>query len=127
MSAKMYRLCTGIIVLALAALVGWSVAAEMPVILPLMGALVALLLIRLCRRKTKEVIVDERIEKINEKAAAVSYRVFSMVSVTLGLLLISFKDSFTPALSIVGETLAYAVCALMLIHLAFYYYYKSRL
>ncbi|MDD4858885.1 MAG: DUF2178 domain-containing protein [Dehalococcoidales bacterium] len=127
MSVRMYQLCTGIIIVALAALVGWSVAAEMPVILPLMGALAALLLIRLCRRKTREVMVDERIQRINEKAAAVSYRVFSIAAVTLGLIFISFKESLPPAFSIIGETLAYAVCGLMLIHLAFYYYYKSRL
>ncbi|MDD5126863.1 MAG: DUF2178 domain-containing protein [Dehalococcoidales bacterium] len=127
MSARVYQFWVIVIIFALAVLVGWSVAAEMPVILPLMGALAALVLIRLLRSKTREVMVDERIERINAKAAAISYRVFSIAAVTLGLILISFKNSLPPALSIVGETLAYAVCALMLIHLAFYYYYKGKL
>ena len=127
MSAKSYRFCTLVIVVALAALIAWSVVMEMPVFLPIGGVVIALLLIRLCRRFTREIMVDERIHQINEKAAAISYRIFSIAMAILGVGFITLRQSLPPAFSIVGETLVYSVCALMLIHLAFYYYYGHKL
>jgi len=127
MSAKTYRLCTLIIVIALAALIAWSILMEMPVFLPIGGVVVALLLIRLCRRFTREIMVDERIRQINEKAAAISYRIFSIAMAILGVGLIILRQSLPPTFSIIGETLVYSVCILMLIHLTFYYYYGHKL
>ena len=127
MSAKTYRFCTLIIVIALAALIAWSILMEMPIFLPIGGVVVAMLLIRLCRRFTKEIMVDERIRRVNEKAAAVSYRIFSIAMAILGVGLIILRQSLPPTFSIVGETLVYSVCVLMLIHLTFYYYYGHKL
>ena len=127
MSAKAYRFCTLIIVIALAALIAWSVLTEMPLLLPIGGVVVALLLLRLCRRFTKEIMVDERMHKVNEKAAATSYRIFSIAMAILGVGLITFRQSLPPIFGIVGETLVYSVCVLMLIHLSFYYYYGNKL
>ena len=53
MSARINSICSLVIVLALAAFIGWSIISEMPVFVPIAGFVVALLLIRLCRRFTK--------------------------------------------------------------------------
>ena len=127
MSAKIYRLCTLTIVIALAALIAWSIIAEMTFFIPVAGVAVALLLIRVCRRFTREIMVDERIKKIDERAAAISYRIFSIIVVVLGVGLIAARQSLPYEFGIVGSTLAYSVSALMLIHLAFYYYYGHKL
>jgi uncharacterized membrane protein len=127
MSAKTYRFCTLLIVIALAAVIAWSVVMEMPVFLPIGGVVIALLLIRLCRRFTREIMVDERISRVNEKAAAISYRIFSIAMAILGVGLIVLRESLPPTFGVVGETLVYSVCVLMLIHLTFYYYYGHRL
>ena len=127
MSAKTYRFCTLIIVIALAALIAWSILVGMPVFLPIVGVVVAMLLIGLCRRFTREIMVDERIRQVNEKAAAISYRISSIAMAILGVGLIILRQSLPPTFSIVGETLAYSVCVLMLIHLTFYYYYAHKL
>ena len=127
MSAKTYRFCTLVIVIALAALIVWSIIMEMPVFLPIAGVVVALLLTRLCRRFTRDIMVDERLHRINEKAAAISYRVFSIAMAILGVGLMTLRQTLPPALSIVGEVLVYSVCVLMLIHLTFYYYYGHKL
>ena len=127
MSAKTNRLCSLVIVLALAAFIAWSIIMEMPVFVPIAGFVVALLLMRLCRRFTKEIMVDERMQKINEKASAISYRISSVLMAIIGLVFITMRNTLPSEFEIVGSTLAYSVCAIMLIHLAFYYYYKNKL
>jgi len=127
MSAKTCRFFTQATVIALAAFIAWSVIMEMPVFLPVAGVVVALLLIRLFRRFTKQIMVDERLHRINEKAAAISYRIFSIVMAVTGVALITLRHSLPDTFSIVGETLAYSVCVFMLIHLVFYYYYGRKL
>ena len=127
MSAKTNRLCSLVIVLALAVFIAWSIVKEMPLFVSIAGIVVALLLINLCRRFTKEIMVDERIHKINEKASAASYRISSLLMAIIGLVFIAMRTTLPSEFEIVGSTLAYSVCVIMLIHLGFYYYYKSKL
>ena len=72
-------------------------------------------------------MVDERTYQINEKAAAISYRIFSIAMAILGVGLIISRQSLPIEFTTIGETLVCSVCALMLIHMAFYYYYDHRL
>ncbi len=127
MTARAYRFSTLTIVAALAAFISWSLARGMPVYFALGGVVAAMLLIRLCRRLTKEIMVDERIRRVNEKASAVSYRIFTVAAALLALVLLSIRATLPPTFSIVGQTLIYAACGLMLIHLAFYEYYGRKL
>jgi len=126
-SAKTNRICSLIIALALAAFIAWAIIKEMPIFVPIAGFVVALLLMRLCRRLTREIMVDERVQKINEKASAISYRISSILMAIVGLVFITMRHTLPSEFEIVGSTLAYSVCAIMLIHLAFYSYYKNKL
>ena len=127
MSAKTYTFISRVVVVALAAFIAFSIILGMPVFVPIIGVVVALLLIRLCRRFTKEIMVDERLQTAGEKAAAISYRVFSIIMAALGLGFLTMKQILPPEFSIIGQTLAYSVCALMLLYMAFYYYYEKKL
>ncbi|MFC1871509.1 DUF2178 domain-containing protein [Chloroflexota bacterium] len=127
MSAKTYTFFSRVIVVALAAFIASAVIIGMPVFVPIVGVIVALLLRRLCRRFTKEIMVDERLQTAGEKAAAISYRVFSIVMAVLGVGSLTMKEILPPEFSIIGQTLVYSVCALMLLYMAFYYYYEKKL
>lgn len=127
MSARTNRIFTLVIVLALATFMGWAIVREMPIFVPIAGFVVALLLIRVCRRFTKEIMVDERLQKINEKASALSYRISSILMAIVGLVFIIMRTTLPSEFEIIGSTLAYSVCAIMLIHLGFYYYYQNKL
>ncbi|MDD4876147.1 MAG: DUF2178 domain-containing protein [Dehalococcoidales bacterium] len=127
MSARTNKICSLVIGLALAVFMAWSIIMEMPIFMPITGFVVALLLMRLCRRFTKEIMADERVQKINDKASAISYRISSILMAIIGLIFITMRNTFPSEFEIVGSTLAYSVCASMLIHLAFYYYYKNKL
>jgi len=127
MSAKTYKLCTLVIGMTLAALIAWSIVAEMPVVIPILGFVVGLLLVRICRHYTKEIMDDERVQKINDKASSISYRVSTILMVGLAIVFIAMRQSLPYELEIAGITLSYTACAIMLIHFANYYFYKNRL
>jgi uncharacterized membrane protein len=127
MNAKTFRVCRIAIVMALAILVGASVVAEWPLYVPFLGVLAALLLMRLCRNATKEVMVDERVRHVDAKASAIAFRVFSWLGALAALVLISLRSYVPAELFVAGETLAYSICALMLLHLGFYTYYNRKL
>ena len=83
MSSKTYRLCSLVMTIMLGAFIAWSIAMEMPVFVPIVGITVVLLLRMLCRRYTRDIMVDERVKTIDEKAATVSYRIFCIVMAIL--------------------------------------------
>ena len=127
MSAKTNKVCTPVIGIALAALIAWSIVTEMPAVIPILGFVVGLLLVRLCRHYTREIMEDERIRKINEKASSTSYRISTILMVGLAIIFIAMRQTLPYELEIAGITLSYTACAIMLIHLANYYFYKSKL
>lgn len=74
------------------------------------------LIIVLMGLRVKDVISDERIKKIGEKAAFVSYGVYSVTISFIGALLVCFdKTPYGGTLTIIGMTLALSVAFLFLI------------
>ena len=127
MSAKTFRMCTLAIGVAVVVLIAWSILAEIPVFVPILGFVVGLLLVRLCRQYTREIMEDERIQKINEKASSASYRTSTILMVALAIIFIAARQSLPHELEIAGITLSFTACGIMLLHLAYYYFYKGKL
>ena len=122
-----YNPDTLVIGIALVALIAWSILAEMSAVIPILGFVVGLLLVRLCRHYTREIMEDERMRKINEKASSVSYRISTILMVGFAIVFIAMRQTLPYELEIAGVTLSYTACAIILLHLTFYYFYKSRL
>ena len=127
MSVKTYKFCTGIIGVAVAALIAWAILAEMPVYVPVLGFVVGLLILRVCRQYTREIMEDERIQKINEKASSASYRTSTIVMVIVAIVFAATKQTLPYEFEIAGITLSFTACGIMLLHLASHYYYRSRI
>lgn len=127
MTAATYRTLMRIIAFALAALIAVSIVLELPLFVPVLVIMVALLIAGILRRRVKEVMADERNLRIYEKATAASYRVYTIVAAALALVAMILRSSLPEWAFIAGQTLAYSICALMLIHLAFTGYYETKL
>ncbi len=127
MSSKTYAMFTAVLSFLLAMFIAVSIIKQTSILLPLGGVIAAILLLRLCRRFVKEIMVDERTRRIDERASAASYRVFTIVMGILALVLIMLRTKLSFEYRIAAETIAYSVCALMLIHLAFRSYYRRKL
>lgn len=99
------------------------------IILALAGMLIGILFLFLVRKKTKVVLVDERIEKIAGKAARLTYSILTVTIALLSLLFIMIGKKATPPqvqLETLGITLSYiALFSLALYSLSYKYLSKK--
>lgn len=125
MKMNTLRFFRALIVIIMGALIGWSVAIGNAII-PIPVVIVGLLLLYLLRKRVKEVIEDERMHKINEKASKVALQVFGIAIALTGAILIALSQGGLSDFRQAGFTLAYSVCFLLMIHLALYSYYARK-
>ena len=127
MNAKVYELMVRVVTIGLAMFVAYSIVAGAQFLVTVGAIVAALLLVFVLRHFTKEIMVDERVRRIEEKAAFAAYRMFTILAAALSLGIIFFRESLPAGLTPVGETLAYAICGILLLDLAARYYYKGKL
>lgn len=126
MDKKRFRLCRIIITMAVAALIGWSVATG-NTLLPLIAIGGGMGLLYLCKKRVKGVIEDERIYKISEKASRITLAVLAPIIAIAAVVLISLSKGVSAELRQAGFTLAYTACALMVLYFIFYMYYERKI
>ena len=126
MTKRMYRTCTAVLSVALAIVVGWSVTAGNAVV-PIVAVAVAVGLVYLCRKATKEVTGDERTRHIYEKASGATIMFLVPAMGLAAVVLLSLKENLSVELVFLGEALGYSVCMLLVVHLALYSYFSRKL
>jgi uncharacterized membrane protein len=77
------------------------------------------------KKSTLEILEDERIVKVSEKASRIAMVVFSISIAFMGMFLIILRDEY-PDLTQAGFTLSYAAVALLGLYYIFYWYYEKR-
>ena len=93
----------------------------------MVGVAIALVISYTCRRFVKEILTDERNKKIDERATVLSYRIYTIGVAVFALVVLLLRSSLPSWLSLAGETLAYALCGLMLLHSGATWYCRRRL
>jgi uncharacterized membrane protein len=78
------------------------------------------------RRARKEVAKDERATFLYEKAAGATLRLTLPLAAIGSLVLLLVKDRLSDDATQLAYVLSYAVCILLLVHLAFYFYYSRK-
>jgi uncharacterized membrane protein len=100
--------------------VGYSVS-EGNIWSSVIAVVIGIILLTLGKRRVEEVIEDERIHQISEKASRKTLQIFGIASALLGLTLITLKE-----LTEVGYTLAFSASILVILYLIFYAYYSRK-
>ena len=126
MSAKMFRVSTGIIAVVVAGVLLWSILAGLPVWVPALAVIAAILIKFMIRRNTTDALTDERQTVLGNRAGTITFRVLSLVMALAGLLFIVFKDSLPAEYETAGTTLAFSVCAMLLVYIASYVWLNAR-
>jgi len=90
-------------------------------LLPAIAFAIGFVLISLGRRRVTEVIEDERVIRISEKASRRVYQVFVTAAALIGVTLLALNRYIE-----VGYTLAFSACALPILYMIFYGYYRRR-
>lgn len=125
MNKRRYSFCTALITAAFFSVMIWSVFIESSIFLPLIAGIAAAVLIIMCKRQTDEVLEDERSLIITGMASWGTLKVFLISAVAIAFSLMAFGDKH-PGWESAGNVLSYAVCAQLLIYLAFYMYYGRK-
>jgi uncharacterized membrane protein len=125
MDRKELTWCRIIIVLVMGALIGWSVSVG-NIVLLVVAFIMGPLALYLLRSRVEEVMEDERIHLIHEKASARTVQVFAVITASLGAILIALSRSGYADFSQSGFTLVYSACALLILHLIFRGYYRRK-
>ncbi|MFC1965583.1 DUF2178 domain-containing protein [Chloroflexota bacterium] len=125
MSRKAYTLCQIAILGVMGALIGWSVTSG-NAILPICAVFGGVGLMYLCGKRVRQVIDDERIFRIREKASRVTIGVFGPVIAVACAVLFALSKSGVADLRQAGFTLAYTACALMVFYYIFHCYYSAK-
>lgn len=120
MDRKQFALYGTIIVMAMGAVAGYSVSIG-NMLLPVIAVVTGILLLHLGRKRVTEVLEDERIYRISEKA---SRRILQILGIGMALIGVSIMaaDKYTEA----GYALGFSACALVLLYMIFYGYYSRR-
>jgi uncharacterized membrane protein len=126
MTAKTYRLYVLAITVVLVGLFIWVVLTDNPVWIPFLAIVIAVILKMIGKHRTTETLVDERLKSISYRAISVSFRIFSIGTALFGLAFIIFKNSLPYEFGIIGATLAFSVCIMLIIYLSFYYCFIRR-
>lgn len=90
-------------------------------ILPLLGFVVAILLLNYLNRKVKN-IDDEMLQRMREKATIRAWQIIAIIAAPLGIFLAIGTERFSQA----GYTLLYSLCAMAFIEVVFFYYYRLK-
>ena len=77
-------------------------------------------------RKQEKIIVDERIQLINEKASTTTLSTFILGASLLGFVLLGLDNISYAELSALGFNLLYSACALMILNMIFRIYYRRK-
>ena len=125
MSFKQFMLLRIIAIIVVATLAVWTAATDnWWIMIPIV--IIGTTILLLFSRRVKEIIVDERVHSIADKASRLAVKIFVGLTVVTGAVLIILGRDGSPQLFQAGLTLAYSVCAILVIYWIAYFYYSRK-
>ena len=125
MTGKAFRRISAVVSVVLAIIVGWSITAG-NFIVPLIAVVLAMGVTFVLRRRTKEITKDERTALLYQKAGVATISLCVPIMAMIGIVLFALRERLSPEMVGAGYVLAYAACALLIVHSAFYSYYARK-
>lgn len=118
---KIYRL---IIVIILTAIMSTFVAIG-NFIIPLIIFAIAFVVMFLLNKKTKELLTDERIDKIAGRASRITMSIFVIIMAVAGITLVALRNVY-PQYALLGNVLLFSECGMMLLYFILFKYYSKK-
>jgi uncharacterized membrane protein len=118
MNFKQYRNFKIIVALVLAVIISQAVIMD-NYILAIIAVLTAMILVFLAKQTVRGVLADERDYEIAGKSARYSLGIFSVTG-ALAMLFFTFSKTEDIVFGVIASTLAYSVCALLLLYSIIY-------
>jgi len=124
MSKKIFILCR-IFIMIVVTIVAIISIQKNQWILPVITILTAMILIFLCKKRVKTVLVDERDYKLAEKSSRWAVSLYSIVGAIAGIILVALGEK-NYNLYLIGNTILYSICFLILLGTIFYWAFSKK-
>lgn len=121
---KNYQILRIVVAIFVAVVVGLSVSVG-TIIPAILAIVIGAMISYIYKKSTDEIIEDERIVKVSEKASRIAIVVFSISIALVGMFLITLRNEY-PDFTQAGFTLSYAAVALLMMYYIFYGYYNRK-
>lgn len=115
-----------IVTLAIVIVVGWAVLTHASIVVPLIGIAIGMTLLFVLKRRTKEVMEDERTHRISDRASRTAVVIFAPALVLAAVVLIVLANTVLPDFKQTGDILAYSGCALVILYNIAYVYHERK-
>jgi len=125
MSKSTFLLCRIALIIAGCFLISWAALSKNYIVLPILVAGWVGLLFFL-RSKVKEVMKDERSDRIKEKTARIAMPVFVVMAYVASAVLVLLGKNTSSSLMQIGITVGYSAFALLIIYWIIYIYYAKK-
>jgi uncharacterized membrane protein len=125
MERKKFKLYWIIITIAVGFVIGLSALRGEPII-AIVAVVIGMILLYSLKSRVKEVIEDERVYRISEKASRRTIQVVGTTTALIGLIIIGLSKSEYLELVEVGYSLACFATALLMVYMIFYGYYARK-
>lgn len=126
MQISKFRIYKAIIAGGLGLAVAIAIGTNTPII-ALMAVLIAIALAFIVERSNKEIVRDERISRINGKAATASFNTVLILAAAASLGIALFRSQLPENIVFFGSIMGYLTCAALLVHMAYYAYFSRKL
>ena len=124
MEKNTYQTIRTLIIIAIAAIIGFAVITG-NLLLAAITLILGIFITYFVRKNVYEVTEDERTYLITGKASRMAILSFLTIITVLGIGLLTLKNNF-PEFTQAGFTLAYSACLLLILYSGFYYYYDRK-
>ena len=125
MESKKYKLYGLLITIVIGFVIGLSAFRGEPII-AIVAVVLGMILLYALKSRVKQVIEDERVYRISEKASRRTIQVVGTTTALLGLSILGLSKSGHLDLVEVGYTLACFATILLMIYMIFYGYYAKK-
>jgi uncharacterized membrane protein len=126
MERKKFKLYGLVITIVVGFVIGLSVIRGEP-ITAISAVVIGMIMLYALKSRVKQVIEDERVYKISEKASRKTIQVIGTTTAILGLTIIGLSRSGYLELAEVGYSLACFAAVLLMVYMIFYGYYAKKL
>jgi uncharacterized membrane protein len=121
---KNYKILRIIVAIFMAIILGLS-ATYGNIFPAILAILIAAMVSYIYKKTTTELLEDERITKVSEKASRIAIVVFSITIALIGMFIIILKSVYSDYTE-AGFTLSYSSVALLALYYIFYGYYNKK-
>jgi len=125
MERRKFKLYSMLITIVVGFIIGLSVFRAEP-ITAIFAVVIGMIILYVLKSRVKQVIEDERVYKISEKASRRTIQVVGTITAILGLFIIGLSKSNYLEFIEVGYSLASFATVLLMVYMIFYGYYAKK-